>query len=780
MKAIFTSCTTMCCHDIQNILNCLRRPVCIFCYKLISPVIQTFFYSDFRPLQGTVAFLQNSYMAFLKQVLLNNIPSQLLGSDISLQDLLLNLINTVEKEIQLLSNIESTQQFDTQLSLDLLNDIMAALGLGQIENFLSGGSQTTSLHPVIMDVLQLLNNGSMQMLNNEEGFAVLHTILSQLGAILPPEQHYQLEAGLNKTYVLIRDLEICSALGQDCVADVQNVFDFLGAMLAFGNNITVQITPLGGNMTLPVVVDVLTLFLPWNMSQQAEASMETVRKVQHLLEQAYASPVFNISQGLQASNLTIFELAQINSTIHYIRSASILQTLNMAVQIPQCLNTQTTQSPHWHSASGEAKCVLQLIQSASGLIEIIPVAENAQMSLKDLLNITVVEYQKLSSMSSSGSDPLALTEEVLITTLADIRQNLQGLGVENINNITSDLNILEDLLKTVIREQYPYHTINSTLMAQGQYAQKMYVDITLWYLNKLGNATSGSMFAEILNHLKRMTEMQVALINAEADLVTLVMNQIQNLTHVQLPLEGEDLVQVANTIMIMLQGELGLIKRNLEIQEAFYNSLGFPINIRIPAEIEAQIMTYLSVTREWVTNQQVTTALAGIFQWEMTSVDITTPGTDLEKLLQAMIPLLPPKEREYLAVVDQVSQAVNYALQVASTDGGMQNENFTEAIISAVKVVLESMYNETEALPQEVVENVLSAFNGALQLILNTNMSYAQARNLTEETVQRVDGLINALLPAEAAEVLVPITKSILTYLKTISQPSGPDKWNEV
>ncbi|XP_067300426.1 uncharacterized protein abca12 isoform X2 [Pseudorasbora parva] len=731
-----------------------------------------------RPLQGTVAFLQNSYMALLQQVLANSIPSQLLGSDISLQDLLLDLINTVEKEIQFLSNIESPQQFDTQLSLSLLNDILATLGLEQIESLLSGGSQTTSMHPVIMDILQVLNNESIQMLNNETGFTVLLTILSQFGALLPPEQQYQLESGLNKTHTLIRDLEICSALGQDCVADVQNVFDFLGAMLAFGNNVTLPITPLQSNMTLSVVVDVLTLFLPWNMSRPAEASMEIVGKVQHLLEQAFASPVFNISQGLQASNLTIFELAQINSTIYNKWSASILKTLNMAVQIPQCLNPQTTQSPQWHSASGEAKCVFQIIQSASGLLEIIPLAENTQMNLKDWLNITVVEYQKLSNMSSSGSDPLALTEEVLITTLSAIRQNLQGLSLENITEITNELNILEDLLKKIIREHYPYHTINSTLMAQGQYAQKVYGDITQWYLSKLRNATSGSMFAGILNHLIQMAEMQVALNNAEADLETLVMNQ--NLTHLQFPLEGEDLVRVANTIMIVLQGELELVKRNLKIQQVFYDFLGFPMNTSIPTEIEAQIMTYLSLIRDWITNPHVTTALARIFQWEMNSVDITTPGMDLEKLLQAMTPLLPPGEREYLAVVDQVSQAVNYALQVASTDGGLQNENFTKAILSAVRVVLDSMSNETYVPPREVVENILSAFNGSLQLVLNTNMSYAQARNLTQETLQRVEGLIHALLPAEVAEVLVPITHSILTYLQTISQPSGPDKWNEL
>ncbi|XP_050975192.1 uncharacterized protein abca12 isoform X4 [Labeo rohita] len=756
-----------------------------FAWETAVPLIQSLISaassepdSLLRPLQGTVALLQNSYMALLQQVIANGLPSQLFGSDTSLQNLLLNLITTVDKEIQLLSNIESTQQFDTQLSFTLLNDFMAALGLGQIENFLSGGSQTTSMHPVIMGVLQVLNNGSIQMLNIEEGFAVIQTILSQLGAILPPEQQYQLEAGLNKTHALIRDLEICSALGQDCVADVQNVFENLGAMLASGNNVTGPITPLRGNMTLHVVLDVLALLMPLNMSQPAGASMEIFSKIQYLLEQAYSSPAFNISQGLQASNLTISELEQVNSIIHSNWSASILQTLNMAVQIPQCMNT--TQSPQKPPANGQAECVLQLIQTASGLLGIIPVAENAQISLQGWLNIAAVEYQKLSNMSISGSDPHALTEEVLITTLSAIRQNLQGLNIENITDITNELNVLEDLLKNVFREQYPYHTINSTLMVQGQYAQKVYGEITMWYLNKLGNATSGSMFAEILHHLKRLAEMEVALMNAEADMVTLAMNHIQNLTHLRLPLEGEDLVQVANTVMTMLQGELALIKRRLEIQQAFYNSLGSPMNISIPAEIEAQIMTYLSLTTEWITNPQVTMALARIFQWQINSTDITTPGKDLEQLLQAIIPLLRLEDRESLAVVDQFSQALNYALQVASSGGGVQSENFTEAIISAVKVILKSISNETRALSQDVVNNILGAFNGSLQLFLNPNVSYAQASTLTQETIQMVEGAIHTLLPVEAAQVLVPIKNSILSYLNNISQPAGFDNWNEL
>ncbi|XP_048050305.1 uncharacterized protein LOC125270592 [Megalobrama amblycephala] len=187
-----------------------------------------------------------------------------------------------------------------------------------------------------------------------------------------------------------------------------------------------------------------------------------------------------------------------------------------------------------------------------------------------------------------------------------------------------------------------------------------------------------------------------------------------------------------------------------------------------------------NLTKDWIINQQLTMALSAIFQGNVSSVDLATTGVDLDKLLQAIAPLLSPEERAFLSVAEQVSQTITYALQVASTDGGLQSENFTEAIISAVRVVLESMSNETGALPQDVVDNILGAFNGSLQLIVNPNMSYAQLGNLTQETIQMVEGVIHALLPAEAAEVLGPIKNSILTYLNNISQPAGFDQWNEL
>ncbi|KAL0184696.1 hypothetical protein M9458_020392 [Cirrhinus mrigala] len=187
-----------------------------------------------------------------------------------------------------------------------------------------------------------------------------------------------------------------------------------------------------------------------------------------------------------------------------------------------------------------------------------------------------------------------------------------------------------------------------------------------------------------------------------------------------------------------------------------------------------------NLTKDWMINQQVTMALTAVFQGNFSAGDLASAGVNLEQLLQAMAPLLSPEDRAFLTIAEQVSQRVNYALQVAGNEGGVQSENFTEAVISAVKLVLESMANGTGTLPQDVVYNILGAFNGSLQLILNPNIYYMQANHLTQETVQMLGEAIHRLLPAEVAEALAPMENSILTYLQTISQSAGPNKWNEV
>ncbi|TRZ03548.1 hypothetical protein DNTS_022605, partial [Danionella cerebrum] len=187
-----------------------------------------------------------------------------------------------------------------------------------------------------------------------------------------------------------------------------------------------------------------------------------------------------------------------------------------------------------------------------------------------------------------------------------------------------------------------------------------------------------------------------------------------------------------------------------------------------------------NLTNGWMMNQQLMMALSDLFQGNVSLVDLTSAGVDLNQLLGALSPLIPPNERAFLSVAKQESQILNSILQLASAAGGFQNQNFSEAIISSIRVLLDSLSNEIGTLPQNVIEDFLGAVNDSLQLILNTNMSYAQLTNLTQETIQILEGGIRALLPEESHEVLVSIHNIILRYLANISEPAGFNQWNEI
>lgn len=93
---------------------------------------------------------------------------------------------------------------------------------------------------------------------------------------------------------------------------------------------------------------------------------------------------------------------------------------------------------------------------------------------------------------------------------------------------------------------------------------------------------------------------------------------------------------------------------------------------------------------------------------------------------------------------------------------------------------LTSISNETVALPLDVVYNILGSYYGFLQLIVNPNMSYPEAANLTLDPAQNLDEVLYYFLPVEATDVLVPITDSFFSYLNNISQPDATDNWNEM
>ncbi|XP_041938357.1 uncharacterized protein abca12 isoform X3 [Alosa sapidissima] len=636
-------------------------------------------------------------------------------------------------------------------------------------------AQITNLRPVVMDLLQTLSSESL------EGPAVVEAILRQLGVVLPEEFQAHYHRLVNDTRALIADLNVCLATGQDCAAGVSQVSQILyqvsEKMLAgAGGNVILQFGPLQGNLSLSVTGKLLALLRPWtNVSSSQELTMETVAQVLYFLEEITSMPNISVAalqQILSSSNLTIYELDKIAQLTMNTSVPIILSNLTAIANIQQCFYAPHNTSFMGSMNSSEIECALQIIHKAVDFLQTFPLPQQTKSDLVALKLMTEVFAQQ------TGKDPIKLTEEILRMTLENIKESLRNLNHSNTEEIINELNILEGILQLGFHEQYPMDTRNETLLENQVYAQKVYAEIAQWYLKKLENATSDSMFANILFSIFRTTQMQLAITVAQSDFSALLVQQVEGVfSQVQLPLDEYDLRRIGHSIITILRGQLELVKINLKLQQDYYDSMGMPMNISIPRDIEVQIMTYINLTQSWISDPSFTSALAGLLQWDMDTVNMTTVHTDITHLIKAIIPLLSAEEQAFFTVIDKVFQALIHAVEVATFEGP-QSANFTEATLKAVRVILEAVPTENGTLPSPVIHQIVEALGSSLQLILHPNMSYAESNHLSLVLARSVEDLIRSLIPGMAAEVLLPMTNVVTTYFETISQPAGPDQWN--
>ncbi|KAK3568219.1 hypothetical protein QTP86_000217 [Hemibagrus guttatus] len=571
--------------------------------------------------------------------------------------------------------------------------------------------------------------------------------------------------------------------GEDCLSDVSQIFQMLSSldeMMPPGEGSNFTMMPIKYNMTWSVAGHMFYLLLPWNMSESSPYRMDNVSEIIYFLEQLSGSPnvsINNIQELLEALNITMFDLEQFSQLSEASSIDLLLSKLMDLVNSSECMSPLPP-DPSSFTGSTVPECSMKIIEGLIGFLHAIPMFNCFQTNLTSTLNMVYNVAMELRNISSMESDPLEVTEEAFGLILESIRQNLENLNVENVTCIETELDTVERLLKMVFEEEYryPYYMINSTLMTQWAYAQNMYKEITLWYLHSLENATSDSMFREILYPFIQMSEMMATIHAAHSNFSTVVSNQIHNLTsHVQSPLNDEDLNQISNTIVSLIQGHLQLIKMNLDLQQTFYDSMDFQTNTSIPVAIEAELQNYHNMIQSWITNPQLTLAFSKIFQWNNNLTDFTIPAMDLEELIQALAPLLSPEEQVYINKIEQVLQSLNYTLMLGQTDSGLQSENFTESIMDTLRVFLDNMFNYTDTT---YTSDIVEVLYNTVQLLLSPNVSHAQAQQLIMQVAQKTESLITSIAP-DSAEVLTPSIQSLISSINTISNPGEPTQWNE-
>ncbi|KAL2081579.1 hypothetical protein ACEWY4_023432 [Coilia grayii] len=727
------------------------------------------------------AALSTTDLAFLEQVLkpLANQTSEGVA-ELALRALMLlkEVVDASSGDVSkvVLAYVRQLQEF-----------LVGALQLQQYVQLLQPGGglspgQITNLRPVVMDLLHTLSPESIQALNSKGWLAVVDAVLRQLGATVPQELQTHYQQLVSDTHGLLADLNLCLATGQDCAAGVSQVAQILSlaaeAMLAGpSGDLVLQFGPIQGNLTLSVTEKVLALFRPWtNASSSQQLTTKTVAQVLHFLQDITSKPNISLTalkQALSSSNLDLYELDKIAQLTVNTSVSIMLLDLTSIANIQQCLREQShNASINRYMNSTGAECALKLIQKSVSFLQTFPLPQKTKsdlMALKLMIEIFAERMEK----ETVGLSPVKLSEEIIRKTLQNIEETLKNLNHSNTDEIINELNVLDGIFQLGFQEQYPYYTINHTLLGNQEYAQRVYTEIAQWYLKKLENATSGSAFAELLFPIFRVTQMQIALNLVQSEFNTLVTQQIEGvISQVQLPLDGHDLRRIGHAIVTILRGQLELIKTNLKLQQDYYDSIGMPVNTSIPKHIEEQFMMYINLTNKWTSDPSFTSAFASLLQWDLHSVNISTVDTDILKLLKAIVPLLSAEEQAYLAATEKAYQALIHVLQVASHDG-LQSGNFTEAVLSAARVIL-----EVGTVPNATIHQILGALGSSLQLFLHPDLSYAQSNHLSLVLARSLEDLIGSLMPRAAADVLLPMTSVITTYFETISQPAGPDQWN--
>ncbi|KAF5903388.1 ATP-binding cassette sub-family A member 12, partial [Clarias magur] len=672
--------------------------------------------------------------------------------------------------------------FDEALEIHNISSLKSELP-GLAEKLLLAVSNNTQVNTVVMNVIQLLSPKSIQMLQTEGNFSVLDTFLRELGELLDGEQKMNLEGFLNQTHALFEELTLCAESGQTCLSEVSEifqVFSLLDEMIVereLGNFTMLHIQ---NNMTLSVVAHILSLFLPWNMSESSDYPMTNVSEIIHILEQLFSSPnlsIDSILECLQALNLTSYDFAQFTNLSDTSSLSLPLSKLMDFFNTSQCLN-HIPQDPKFNTTSPVPECTMEIIGGLIDLLQAIPMHEGFKTNLTSILNIIHDEAMTLKNISNQQSDPLEVTEDVLEIILESIRMKLENLNVKNVSLIEMDFDTLKGLLKVVFDDEYryPYYMINTTLMTQQSYAQKMYTDIILWYLQNLENATNDSMFNEILDRFIILTENMATVSAAQLNFTTLVSNQIQDLIgHVQPPLNSEDLSVIHNAIVSIMEGHIQLIKVNLDFQQTLYDSLGLQTNMSFPADVEVEIQNYFNLMETWIMNPQLMLVFSQILQWNKTLTDFRTPVMDLEQILQALAPMLSPEEQVYINKTEQILQPLNYILELGQTDNGLQSENFTEAIMDIIRMMLENVFNYTNTTYAD--ENIAGVFYNLIQLLQNPNTSKPQ--ELMTEIANVIESVISTF-DLDLAEALSPNIQNLLTYVNTFSSPGGPPQWHEI
>ncbi|XP_068602787.1 glucosylceramide transporter ABCA12 [Brachionichthys hirsutus] len=437
--------------------------------------------------------------------------------------------------------------------------------------------------------------------------------------------------------------------------------------------------------------------------------------------------------------------------------SALLDNVMDIVDAQQCFETRPDPS----------MCVLELIKRVSSFLINIPALRN------ETAIISFVSQVVRNAIINAFQLKLPLND-----TLANVTMSLQqsNLLTPEINN---ELRVLEGLINVAFGSLPGNNNFNITTTNPTE-AQMVYLKLIDWYLSRVINITSNSTFSELIQPFFLVTQMQVSLQLAQTNFSLFVSNQVEFLlNNLQYPLDGAGLRKIGLSAVDISRQLCELIFFNLRAQNNIPGSM--PVfNTTVLRVAEFQVKLYLSSIEMWMKQPSVPLVLTNILQWGNASINISTPLTDTQRLLGTIVQFLSAEELANLYIVGNVTESLRKALMVAEQPGGLQSDQFIDAIVEAVQVSTQSLIESTAPMLLDVQQDITDIVRNSLKLIIQPNMSFASSRNVSIIILQRAEKVLQTILSKRVADFLIPVFRVATSYVEAISTVNGPDWFNQL
>lgn len=692
-----------------------------------------------------------------------------------------DLADAILSAIELLKTVTDSPNGDpANITLGYIRQlqklVMSVLKLQNIEYVMlpSGQLSTAQVNMLSEDIINFLTPESLHNLTLAGRDTAQSIVIQKCVTFLPPALQQEATRFLQD----FRSLEFHIseyAAGQNWSTGISEIFTFLNQlldmMLSANGNFTIKTAANSSVLEVSEYEKIASMFFSLFLSQNSDANAETFSQTLHFISLIMATPNISVSEiqsALEQSNLTLDELNNILALAQAVNISDLLDNIMEIINATHCLEPQP-------DSVVTAECVMGLIDGITSILTQLPNFHN-ETTILSLIPLVINRTISDIIQVNSSSNPNMVLIQTLYSTLANIKMNLQ-LNQLNTPEIMNEIKVVEGLIQ-LFANMGPFD-FNTTLMMDPMYAQKVYLEIVGWYLKRLENITSNSSISELLHPFFYLTQMQVTLQLVQTDFSSFVSNQVKMLMNsLQYPINGAGVSKVGETVVEILQHLFDLINFDLEIQNSTLSSELF--NTTILNATKVHIKVYLDLIQKWMQQPNVSLALTSMLHWGNSSTNVSTHVTDIQQLLEILDTFLSDDQLAYLSVINNITQSLSNALMLAEQAGGLQSDNFLDAILEVVENAVQIHPGVTDPLSISTQNNILEIVRDSLKLIVQPGMSFASSCNISLFILKTADSVIQHTVPDTFSEYLIYVLRLATTYFESISTVDGPDIWNQM